>query len=52
MRDIYDNMPDGEARREYNKRRLAELREDEAARQARIEMVYLLAMEPLTEHVL
>jgi hypothetical protein len=32
VRDIYDQMPDGDAQRANNKRRLAELERDGAAR--------------------
>ncbi|HEX4009902.1 MAG TPA: hypothetical protein VHX62_07830 [Solirubrobacteraceae bacterium] len=42
-RDIYDDMPDGEAQRAHNKRRLAELERDGAARRARIAQVLALA---------
>ena len=34
--DIYDQMPDGEAQRANNKRRLAELERDGAERRRRI----------------
>ncbi len=36
LRDIYDDMPDGAAQRERNKRRLAELEREGDARRARI----------------
>jgi uncharacterized protein (DUF2384 family) len=42
-KDIYDNMPDGAAQRRRNKRRLAELERDAAARRARIAEVLALA---------
>jgi hypothetical protein len=38
-RDIYDDMPDGVAQRERNKRRLAELEREGAPRRARIAQV-------------
>lgn len=34
--DIYDQMPDGDAQRAHNKRRLAELERDGAERRRRI----------------
>jgi hypothetical protein len=42
-RDIYDDMPDGEAQRRLNKQRLAELERDGAARRVRIAAVLALA---------
>jgi hypothetical protein len=42
-RDIYDEMPDGAAQRQYNKRRLIELEQDGAARRARIAAAMALA---------
>jgi hypothetical protein len=42
-RDIYDDMPDGKTLRAHNKRRLAELERDGAARRARIAEVLALA---------
>ena len=42
-RDIYDDMPDGEAQRAHNQRRLAELERDGAARRARIAQFLQLA---------
>jgi hypothetical protein len=48
-RDIYDDMPDGAAQREFNKLRLAELERDGAARRARIAQV--IALEELWHEV-
>jgi hypothetical protein len=42
-KDIYDDMPDGEAQRAHNQRRLAELERDGAARRARIAELLTLA---------
>jgi hypothetical protein len=42
-RDIYDEMPDGAAQREYNKRRLTDLERDGVARRARISATLALA---------
>ena len=41
--DIYDDMPDGEAQRRHNKRRLAQLERDGDPRRARIAAVWALA---------
>jgi hypothetical protein len=38
--DIYDHMPDGDAQRANNKRRLAELERDGAERRHRIAAVF------------
>ena len=38
--DIYDQMPDGDAQRANNKRRLAELERDGAERRRRIAAVF------------
>jgi hypothetical protein len=48
-RDIYDNMPDGAAQRKNNKKRLAELERDGAARRARLAQV--IALEELWHEV-
>lgn len=42
-KDIYDDMPDGAAQRRHNRRRLAELERDGAARRARLAEVLALA---------
>jgi hypothetical protein len=41
-KDIYDDMPDGTVKRQENKRRLAELEREGAARRARIAQVIVL----------
>jgi hypothetical protein len=48
-RDIYDEMPDGAAKRQTNKQRLADLERDGAARRARIAQV--IALEDLWHEV-
>ena len=48
-RDIYDDMPDGAAQRQNNKKRLAELERDGAARRARLAQV--IALEELWHEV-
>lgn len=48
-RDIYDEMPDGAAKRQHNKQRLADLERDGAARRARIAQV--IALEELWHEV-
>jgi hypothetical protein len=42
-RDIYDDMPDGAAQRDRNKRRLAELEREGASRRARLAEVVAYA---------
>jgi hypothetical protein len=55
-KDIYDDMPDGEAQRAHNQRRLAELERDGAARRARIAELLTLtelcgqAVQPSLRH--
>jgi hypothetical protein len=48
-RDIYDDMPDGATKRQHNKKRLAELERDGAARRARLAQV--IALEELWHEV-
>jgi hypothetical protein len=48
-RDIYDDMPDGAAQRKHNKKRLADLERDGAARRARLAQV--IALEELWHEV-
>ena len=48
-RDIYDDMPDGAAQRQSNKKRLAELERDGVARRARLAQV--IALEELWHEV-
>lgn len=48
-RDVYDDMPDGAAQRKNNKKRLAELERDGAARRARLAQV--IALEELWHEV-
>jgi hypothetical protein len=48
-RDIYDDMPDGAAQRQNNKKRLAELERDGVARRARLAQV--IALEELWHEV-
>jgi hypothetical protein len=48
-RDIYDEMPDGAAKRQHNKQRLADLERDGAARRARLAQV--IALEELWHEV-
>ena len=48
-RDMYDDMPDGAAQRKNNKKRLAELERDGAARRARLAQV--IALEELWHEV-
>ena len=56
--DIYDDMPDGDAQRDRNRRRLAELERDTAKRHARLAEVVALAelcsriVQPPVRHVL
>jgi hypothetical protein len=49
MNDIYDDMTDGADQRKHNKRRLAELEREGAARRARIAQV--IALEELWHQV-
>jgi hypothetical protein len=57
FRDIYDDMPDGDAQRRHNQKRLAELEQESAARRARIASVLApaeldrLIFAPLSAHV-
>jgi hypothetical protein len=48
-RDIYDEMPNGAAQRRNNKKRLAELEREGAARRARLAQV--IALEELWHEV-
>ena len=57
-RDIYDDMPDGDAQRERNRQRLAELDREGASRRARLADVVAYAelagrvVSPVSPHVL
>lgn len=56
FRDIYDDMPDGDAQRRHNQKRLAELEQEGIVRRARIATVLAqaeldrLIVAPLSPH--
>jgi hypothetical protein len=56
FRDIYDDMPDGDAQRRHNQKRLAELEQEGIVRRARIATVLAqaeldrLIVAPLSAH--